>query len=205
MHLDDSNTTGSLVEKIAEGDEQAFARFYSIYYPQLLPFLRKHIEERGEADEILQQVFLRVWLNRDKLPGVNNMKAWLSRITAREYLRALRNKILHRERFPIENIEHYQEAPGAPSSHQLSLKELNMAIHEAVEKLSPQRKQIFRLSRMHGLSIQDIAGQLSLSTQTVKNTLSTALTEIRRFLQERGYTLALVQWWLLYYFFFKKF
>lgn len=198
------DTIGALVERIAEGDEQAFAQFYKYYYPHLLPFLHRHVEEKAEADEILQQVFLRVWLNRDKLPEIRYMKAWLSRITAREYLRVLQHKRMRRERFPLEVIDDHTEVPGATSSQQLSVKELNKAIQQVVEKLSPQRREIFILSRGQSLSVQEIADKLQLSQQTVKNTLTAALKEVRSFLQEQGYVLNLGLLLHLCYIFFKK-
>ncbi|NII29072.1 sigma-70 family RNA polymerase sigma factor [Pseudoflavitalea sp. X16] len=194
----------SLIEQIAEGDEQAFARFYRFYYPQLLPFLQRHVAEKAEADEILQQVFLRVWLNRDMLPEIRHMKAWLSKITAREYLRVLHNKLTRRERFPLEMIDDQTEVASTPSSQPLSLKELNKTIQQGVERLSPQRREVFTLSRSHSLTIQEIADRLQLSPQTVKNTLTAALREVRSFLQEQGYTFTFGVLLSLCYFIFKK-
>lgn len=176
-----------LIEKIAEGDEQAFAQFYRYYYPLLLSFVYRHVAEKAAADEILQQVFLRVWLHRDVLPTIRHMKAWLCRITVREHLRLLHHKLSQKERFPLAVIDDQAEAAGVVSSQQLSLKELNQAIRNGVERLSPQRKEVFVLSRSELLSIQEIAERLQLSPQTVKNTLTAALREVRSYLQERGY------------------
>lgn len=194
-----------LIGKIAEGDEQAFALFYKGWYPQLLPFLQRHLPGKSDADEVLQQVFLRVWLNRDKLPEIRSMKAWLSTITAREYLRFLQQQLTRRQHFPVEEIGEHTDVPAASASHQLSLKELNKVIRAAVERLSPQRREVFTLSRHELLSVPEIADRLQLSPQTVKNTLGAALKEVRGFLLEQGYLLSPGYVFWLCYLFFKKY
>ncbi|WEK37020.1 MAG: sigma-70 family RNA polymerase sigma factor [Candidatus Pseudobacter hemicellulosilyticus] len=181
------------IERIAEGDQQAFATFYHCYYPQLRPFLQKYTPSAAEADEVIQQTFLRVWIHRDKLPEIENIPGWLYRITAREYLRQVRSKLRLREKILLPGEISHPDTTGKPTSDDpLSVRELHLLIQQAVQTLSPQRREVFQLSRGQQLGIQEIADQLELAPKTVKNTLTAALTQIRAYLRQHGYSLGIL-------------
>lgn len=180
------------IEQIAEGDQQAFSAFYYHYYPRLRPFLLKNTPSVAEVDEVIQQTFLRVWINRDKLPGIENIPGWLYKITAREYLRQVRKKLRLKEKM-LPPDEMPNPVPTKPAGdEQLSARDLHNLIHKAVETLSPQRRQVFLLSRSSQLSIREIADQLQLAPKTVKNTLTAALSQIREYLHQQGYPLSIL-------------
>jgi RNA polymerase sigma-70 factor (family 1) len=189
-----------LLEQLAAGDEQAFAAFYHLYYKQLRPFIWKHSPSHEDAEEIMQQTFLRAWLHRDKLPEMENVRAWLFKVAAREYLTHVRNHVTRRlQATSLDREERGIAQPGQPNVENLSLKEINRLIAESVEKLSPQRRIVFQLSRKDQLSTKEIAQQLKLSEKTVKNTLTAALSEVRQNLAAAGYRLSTL--YLLFKFF----
>ncbi len=183
-----------LLLRIAKGDERAFTLFYEHYYNILRPFIIRNASTAQSADEILQMTFLRVWLNRHKLEEVQNIRAWMIKIASREYLSYLRDTLSRQ----LEN-GHYEESDNNIALHRTNKVEFNYAVKEiralvtaAVKNLSPQRKQVFHLSRNENLSIQEIACKLELAPKTVKNTLTAALNEIRDCLRAQGYDLMIL-------------
>jgi len=189
LPANDSYKEKELLLRVAEGDERAFTLFYEHYYNILRPFIVRNASTSQSADEILQMTFFRVWLNRHKLAEIENIRAWMIKIASREYLNYLRDALSRQ----LEN-GNYEEAEESIPQHRSYKIEYNYAVKEiralvaaAVENLSPQRKQVFQLSRNENLSIQDIACRLQLAPKTIKNTLTAALNEIRDYLHAQGY------------------
>lgn len=179
-----------LLSQIADGDERAFAIFYHHYYEIIYPFILKHTPSREDAEEVIQQTFLRAWLYRDKLSDVIYMKSWLFKVAAREYRKHVRDSLSRRVK--IARLEDCQGHLPASQSTQLNVKEIGLLVEGAIEKLSPQRRQVFYLSRKEHLSIEEIATRMGISIKTVKNTLTAALAQIREHLAAAGYAISIV-------------
>lgn len=142
----------------------------------------------ADAEEILQETFIRIWLSRDKLPEIDNVDGWIYRIASRECLSFLRRTrhTAHKQ----TNLDHCGEIAASRNTspiEKLGAEEIQLAIDRYVESMPQQRRKIFRLSREEGLKPSEIATMLSLSVSTVKNTLSTSLREIRVHLKELGF------------------
>lgn len=168
-----------LFQLIAAGDEKAFDTLFNLFLPRLYPFIIKLTRSEQATQEIIQETFIRVWLNRDKLPGIDNPGGWLFKVTSNECYSYLRKSVLNNKFFNTIDTE---PDPVDATYEELDLKELNRLIGEAVDKLPPQRKKIFQLSREQGKSIPEIAATLNLSPNTVKNALVSSLKFIREYL-----------------------
>ncbi len=177
----------AVLQRIADGDEHAFARFYHHYYQILRPFIWKHSPSNEDAEEIIQQTFLRTWLHREQILQIENIRAWLFRVAAREYLTLVRNRLTRRLQWTSLEILPDHPAHAQASNELLTLKEINELVEKAVERLSTRRKLVFQLRREELLSIDEIAARLKLSPKTVKNTLSSAHSHIREYLSTAGY------------------
>ena len=167
--------------KIAEGDEKAFAELFHAYTPKLLPFVIKLTRNEHLAEEIIQETFLRLWINRSHLVDVNEPASWIFRIAANVSITWLR-KQSNRQRI-LESLEVNQRASN-PIAEKLESKELTLIISKAVEALPERRKEIYRLSREQGLNHQQIAEKLQLSTNTVANQIGISLKFIREFINK---------------------
>lgn len=190
MALKDSIGERKLIEKIVEGDEQAFSAIFFKYLPVLQSFALKFSKSTDAAEEIIQDAFVRVWLNRDKLADVENIKAYLYKYVSNECLTFLRKKIKAEKAtdiFKSKNPDHTNNTTDT-----INLNEINRIVAKAVNKLPSQRRKIYQLSRNDGKSIPEIAGILNISPSTVKNALVTALKEIRQELHQHGITLFLL-------------
>lgn len=170
------NDDVELFSKIAAGDESAFGQLFHRYTPRLLPFIKKLTRNDLMAAELVQETFMRLWLQREKLNEIENPSAWIYRIASNvsiNYLRSLasRKKLL-------SGIAPVEETNGPEIL--LETKELSRAIQLAIEQLPGQRQKVYRLSREEGLSHQQIADKLDISVNTVKNQIVASLKFIRQ-------------------------
>lgn len=184
-------TDHELFNLIATGDEAAFKALYHRYGPLLLPTVSGIIKSESLARDVVQEVFLRVWLNRDMLEEIQSPKAWLFRISYYQAYTHLRKKGVydkHQEKFAYEQ-------PGVTSEDivefSIQARDTGRLIKEAISALSPQERKIYILSREKDMKIAEIAEQLDLSVQTVKNTLYRALKSIRAYLSRHGVIISL--------------
>ncbi len=187
-----------LFQRISEGDEEAFALFFRHYYRALSPFVLKFTKSQQDTEEVLQDIFIRVWLNRDKIQDIERIDAWIYKVASRECLSFLRNNLSGRKK--LTDIPDHQEFPdlrGYTPLDLMNLEEINQAIKNVVNDMPAQRKKIFRMSRDEGLKPSEIAEALSLSVSTVKNVLTICLKEIRTYLVQMGFDFLLVLFFLL--------
>ena len=180
----------ALLLQVAAGDEKAFAQLYRLYVPQLTPFVLGITKSEAMVNEMIQEAFLRLWMNRDKLYEVRSPKAWIFKITANICYTYLRRLLVDRK---VKDIILMQSAAEDVSTEQnMHVKALVETIREAVNQLTPQRKKIYLMSREQGMTLAEICSELGLSMSTVKNTLTTSLQLIREHLLKQGYTISLV-------------
>lgn len=180
----------ALLLLIAEGNEKAFTALYRLYVPQLTPFVAGITKSEVMVDEVIQEVFLRLWMSRDKLSQVRSAKAWIFKITANICYTWLTRLIVERKVKGI--VEEKTIIEDISLEQNLHLKELVTTIREAVNELTPQRKKIYLMSREQGISLPEIAEQLGLTERTVKNTITTSLQQVREHLQKKGYLISII-------------
>jgi len=180
-----------LCMRIADGDEEAFASLFNRYYPLLRPFILKFTHSADKTEEMLQETFMRVWLNRDQLPEIDNLQAWIFTIASRQCLQAIRTELNHRKKLAALQIRESGLDANTPLDA-TQLAEISRLISQAVNNMPPQRQRIYRMSREQGLKPAAIAEALSLSVTTVKNALVAALKDIRHHLGAAGHTISLV-------------
>lgn len=170
---------------MAEGDERAFHQFYTFYSALLQPFLKKYTRQEADIEEIIQETFIRVWMNRDRLPDIEHIQAWIFRIASRVYIDHLSRQVKIAQRKDLYGTILYGSGATDPEER-TALAEIRLNIHKAVEQLSEQKKKVFHLNRELGMKPAQIAGQLNMPVGTVKNQLSAALKEIREQLIAAG-------------------
>lgn len=184
-----------LFQLIAEGDEAAFKQLFYTYGPQFQPLVIHLTKVPAVTEDIIQETFLRVWMSRDKLPGIENPRSWLLRILFHQSFSYLRRQAVHEKAMNLLAAEAdmqftTEEAVAFTATLRL--------INEAVQALPPQAKRIYLLSRESGKKIPEIAAELSLSPSTVKNSLVRSLHSIRKHLETAGYILPFWLLWLFY-------
>lgn len=175
-----------MINEIVEGNEKAFSKMFFHYLPVLKSFAFKFTKSEHATEEIIQDAFVRIWLSRDKLDQVENVKAYLYKYVSNECLSYLRKK-LNEEKL-IANFTVHHPKDSNQTNEQIQLNEIKRIVASSVNKLPPKRREIYQLSRNEGKSIAEIAAILSISQNTVKNALVTALKYIRLELEMHGIT-----------------
>ena len=191
MALKDRGKEQELIKEIVEGSEKAFSVLFYSYISVLYPFALKFTKSEHAAEEVIQDAFLRIWLNRDKLDHVENVKAYLYKYVSNECLSHLRKKM--KEDKAIDLLKSRHSDLDNVTWDAIHLNEVTRLIASVVEKLPHQRRKIYELSRGEGKTIPEISEILGLSSSTVKNALVIALKKIRENLIQHGISL----FWLI--------
>lgn len=178
----------TLFQRISEGDEQAFYQFYTEYRPQLRSFALQVTRTDADADDVLQETFMRIWLSRDTLTSIDKPRSWVFTVNARVCLEYVRRKLSHKKRDSLGG--HSAGADPATPFDLAHVNEIAAVIQQTIERMPAQRRRIFRLSRDDGKKPAEIAEILGISNGTVRNVLMTALKEVREGLIAAGYTLS---------------
>jgi len=170
---------------ISRSNEQAFTEIYLRYADKLYLHVAKLLKEDSWAEEIVQEVFVKLWQVRDTLGAVENPSAYLYRIAGNRTLDHLKHRA-------VEVRTQYQLSLLAGSSARNDTQEhLDFRISEnlfkqAIKGLTPQKQLIFKLKHEDGQSYEEIARQLQLSKNTVRNHLAEALQTIRAYLSSKN-------------------
>lgn len=174
----------SILEAIAEGNERAFNDLFYQYHQQLGSFVFSVTKSHELTQEIIQDVFLKIWEDRKALPAVRNFSAYIFIITRNQTLNAIR-KLARVKQKQQEAVLHYALSTGR---EQASIIENNYALLDsAVEQLPLQQKRVFRL-RQQGLKNSDVAIRLNLSVNSVKKYQQLAIQAISKFVRSGSFS-----------------
>lgn len=182
----------TLLAQVAEADETAFAVLFKTVLPGLQAAVRKIVQSEEGMKEVIQEAFIRVWMNRDQLTGLDQPVHWIFRVASNECFTYLRKSAL-REKHRVQFAgAHTDEGSFYTGLDEVSLKETQGLIHKAVGQLAPQKRLIYQMSRNEGLKTAEIAEKLQLSHSHVRNSLSSSLRFIREYLIAAGKIMALM-------------
>ncbi len=174
-----------LFRQIAEGNEGAFGIFFQRYLPRMKKFVLNIVKVEAITDEILQDLFLKIWMCRTDLAYVNNPSAWTYRIASNLAIDHLRRQAVEYKALKaMVNAELQVTADELLGN--LTAKQLQQLIYEAVEDLPERRKKIYLLTREQGWSHKAVADHLGISVQTVKNQVVDALKAIQQHILQSG-------------------
>ncbi|MFI5193159.1 MAG: RNA polymerase sigma-70 factor [Chitinophagales bacterium] len=159
-------------------NESDFKCLFDNYKHRVFGYVLKISHSPYVAEEITQEIFIKLWLCRDMLGSVTNLDAYVLTIARNKTLNYLRkaahdDKILHELKSRMTPVSNNVEEKALLSDHRL-------LIQDALTALSPQRRLVYQLSRDQGLNLQEIADRLQVSPNTVKNHLVIALKSIRK-------------------------
>ena len=169
-----------LLQQIAEGDEKAFAIIVSRYWNNIYAQALTYIKSGHHAQDIVQEIFIKVWEKRQTLCNVERFDSFLFIIARNYIISELRKKIAQ----PLQPdfVDVYKEDSMVPDRI-LSFKQLREHLETAINLLPQQQKTAFLLSRDEGLSYEAIARQMNLSKETVKKHMCRALNFLRLYIK----------------------
>lgn len=173
-----------LLALVSTGDRQAFTRLYSQYLDAAYHYVYLFTKSKDEAEEILQEVFVKIWENRERLAEVQSFKNYLFKAAKNRVLDEVR-KLQVRHRVFTE-IKRGKTVNDESTTDAIAYKDYYRVVQQAIEKLPPKRKLIFRMNTENGLSHDEIAAQLGVSKSMVKNQLYKAYEFVRQYLSQHG-------------------
>lgn len=184
MHAFETYDESTLLLKVVNGDEAAFRRLFEEHWDNIYGVAFAFTKSAVIAEEMVQDVFVKIWINRQCLSGIKKFSDYLFIVARNHILSKLRKKI-HEEPFSDHLKNYFREASNLPDQ-QLLCKEAEHLIGRAIERLPSQQRLIYCLSRQEGLNQEEIAVKLNISKNTVKSHMSKALLFIRNYLQMHG-------------------
>ena len=184
-----------LIQGLKDGDKKAFEEIYRLYYPPLCFYCRRYVGDMEDAKEIVQGLFLKIWIKRNELEINTSVKSYLYRAVQNHALNYLQQQkikqkyLIDKEQFPVNQSENGQL--------KLEEEELKKVIKSAILKLPEKRRKIFELSRFEDMKYSQIAEHLTISVKTVEAQMSKSLSYLRVVLKDYM-TIFLIQLlWLL--------
>lgn len=176
-----------LLSRVAKGEEDAFRTLFTEYRHQVYQIARKLLQSEVRAEDALQEIFLKIWLNREKLPEIHSFSAWLNTIT-RNYLYNALRRLAYEEVFLQQSAQSGHSSDGREDIlSPMALRELRELLQKIIATLTPQQRRVFELSRMQGLRHEEIAALLDISRETVKKHLGEALRIVREKMAVRSF------------------
>lgn len=162
-----------LISLLKEGDEIAYTEIYNRYNSLLQNHAYKKLGDFDEVKDVLQELFVNLWIKRAELPITTNLSGYF-------YI-ALRNRVFNQYAHKIvvskyiQSLQTFIEQRHYITDNQVREKELALLIQNEIDALPPKMREVFELSRKSGLSHKEIASKLNISDQTVSKQITNAI------------------------------
>jgi RNA polymerase sigma-70 factor (ECF subfamily) len=173
-----SSSNTDLVKLLRDGDKIAFDTIYNKYCHKLHEFVMAYLKQEEDAEEIVQEVFIKIWNSRRKIDVYASFESFLFTIAYNATISLLRKRLT--ESKSREYLKSLQQIDAADQViDELQYKELEHKVQSLLKQLPPRQRQIYHLSREEGLTHKEIARELNISISTVNNHLVTTLKYLR--------------------------
>jgi RNA polymerase sigma-70 factor (ECF subfamily) len=168
-----------LLALVAEGDEPAFTGLFRLYRDRIYSIAFRLTHSSTLSEEIVQDIFLTIWIKRARLIEIENFSAYLFIVTRNEAYRALKHIA---RSYKAGSIAREAQSPGYNDTENYILgKEYNSLLQNAIDRLPNQQKQVYQLIKEQKLKREEVADLLHLQPETVKFHLAQAMKNIRSF------------------------
>ena len=160
-----------LIRAMADGDMGAFAEIYRRYAPGMRRFVAGLVKDRAKAEDIVQNIFMRLMTTRPVFDNAAAFKNWLFVCARNEVVSTLRSKWESK----VEKVEVFPERVSECIQPETTLSLLDSIL----AKMPQKRSEVFRMSKLEGLSVEEIAARMGISVRTVQKHLEIASKEVR--------------------------
>lgn len=178
-----NSTDNATIKAIKRGDIKEFEKFFRAFYKPLLNYAYRFFEDQQDAEEIIQDLFFKIWEKRARLEINSSLSSYL--------FRAVRNNCLQSIKYQKNKTKYQAYIKNQPNNYQdsepleaLEYSELNEKVNHILNELPDRCQEIFRLNRFQGLKYKEIALELKISIKTVEANMSKALKHFRVSLEE---------------------
>lgn len=177
---------------IKQGDESAFEQMFREHYQALCAFANSYLLDLDNAEEIVQNVFYKIWERRETLEINTSIKSYLFSSVRNACLNELKHDKVKQEH---EGFVKATQSEGKEDGL-LEQKELGYEINEAIESLPERCKEVFKLNRLEGLKYREVAELLNISEKTVEHQMGKALKVLR---EKLVHYVSIMIPWMIYF------
>nr|WP_295865649.1 RNA polymerase sigma-70 factor [uncultured Chitinophaga sp.] len=177
MNMSGERDEQVLLASAATGDETAFEELFRKYGRKLYSFMLQ-LNGSAAAEDIVQEVFFKLWKERDKLSAITHFNSYLFRMAQNQAINDFR-KMARATLLPIEEAGRQETTPATDSNEEIEFKALRERVQEIIDSLPPQQRRVYLLNREQGLKHKEIAELLNISPSTVNKHLVQALHALR--------------------------
>ena len=194
-----SSDEKELLLLLLKGNEQAFEKIYKLYSARLYGNLLKLVKSEAEAQEILQDVFLKIWENRQSIDMEKSFRSYLFKIAENKvydfFRKVARDKKREAQLISLATNEY------VPVGELLQSDEKTAMLEKAIDALPPQRQQVFKLCKLEGRSYKEVSELLGISVSTISDHIVKATKSIRDYFENNDQALLslfIVAFWASY-------
>jgi RNA polymerase sigma-70 factor (ECF subfamily) len=179
LKLSKDNITQELLNRLKNGDMLAFDQVYELYSHKLFSFVFKILKNEVEVDDIVQEVFVKIWESRHKLEDYKLLNSYIFTIAYNNSIDLIRKRINNNKY--LEYLKNSASINLTPSViTQIEFNELSSQVEKLIANLPDRQKQVYLLHREEGLTYPEIAEQLGISKNTVEIHMVKALKYLRQ-------------------------
>lgn len=179
-----NNTEKQWIEGLKKGSIEDFNFLYSVYADSLYSFSLKLVKSKSEAQDVVQDTFLKIWVKREDLSTEFSFKAYLYTIAKNKILTIFQKRV---NEITIEEFREYVEENATVDvdmEQHIIAKDIKCNLYSIIAKLPPLQAKVFIMKTEEELSTQEISSLLDIPHQTIKNNLSKAMKSLRQELKK---------------------
>ncbi|MDN3657149.1 RNA polymerase sigma-70 factor [Ferruginibacter paludis] len=176
-------TEKNLLQLAAHGNEAAFVELFYLYRHKLYSYILKITARPELAQDMVQDVFLKLWKNKCQLDTIENFNAFIFTVAQNQVVNYFRR--MNNETLMLSKMQDRRQGFERCTEERISHNEVQQSINEVLKRLPAQQHLVFKLSREQGLKQDEIAMALKISPNTVKNHLALAIKTIREYLRHK--------------------
>lgn len=173
-----------IISALLNDDESALEELFNYYYPRLYNYSKTFLKIDNGIDDIIQEVFLKIWKNRKEIHSGETLNSFIYTITRNQLLNEIRTRLNDKKKreqlFKVSIAEEYL------GFENVEYTELQKKIEIIIEVLPEKQKEVFQLSRKEGLSHKEIGEKLKISTKTVEYHINQSIKTLKERLKELG-------------------
>ena len=169
-----------LLKKIASGDQQAFRELFDLYHGKLFELARYYSKSDQVAEEVTNDVFIKIWKKRNKLSAIKQLDSYLYIATKNETLTYLRDNKKDLALMSINQVELNLKLQVQDAEHSFLSKELLKALEDSIKNLPEKSGLVYRMVKEDNMSYKEVARVLDLSVKSVEKHMGLAFKRIRK-------------------------
>ncbi len=177
MKVITDNEEYKLLESLSEGDSKAFDILFISYYPKVKKYINGFIHDEVESENISQDIFMKLWDNRQNAKNIINFNSYLYVVSRNESLKVIAKSLKYRDISEVVNIYDPES-----TDNDTFYNELVDVIQHEIDKMPERQKQVFEMSRRDGMSNDEISKTLNISKRTVEKHICNALSDLKKVL-----------------------